>query len=136
MSARKPHPRGTSNSNSRGNSAARRARREYLVMTYRANVDLLLVVDNYGTTTEIEVPLGQGEAACRCYRCGDLLVADDVSVDRIVEGDRGGTYARNNIRPACGFDNSSTGSAYRWTKARAKAAKIAARRLTIVPATA
>jgi len=125
--SRPPRSRGTSNSNVRGNSTARRRRREYLVKTYRANVDVIRIVDDFGDLVELEVPNGTGEPACRCYRCGVLLTADEISVDRIREGDRGGGYHQNNIRPACGFDNSSTGSAYRWAKHRQKAARAAAR---------
>lgn len=51
--------------------------------------------------------------ACRCYRCGDLLTADTVTVDRIIPGCKGGTYRRNNIRPACGSCNSETGGSLR-----------------------
>lgn len=98
-------PRGTSNSNQRGNSKDRRKRRQYLVNHYRANVDLDIA-------TGCEVPLGQGEAACRCYRCGCLLTVDTVTVDRRVPGAEGGTYwDLMNLRPACAFDNSSTGGA-------------------------
>lgn len=94
--------RGTSNSDVRGNSVDRRKRREYLVEHYRANVDL----GPDGT----EVSVGQGQAACRCYRCGCLLTVDTVTVDRRIPGIEGGSYwDRMNLRPACGFDNSSTG---------------------------
>lgn len=56
--------------------------------------------------------------ACRCYRCGVLLTVDTVTVDRIIPGCEGGTYRRNNIRPACGTCNSSTGGALRGKAAR------------------
>jgi hypothetical protein len=59
--------------------------------------------------------------ACRCYRCGELLTIETVTVDRIVPGCEGGTYARENIRPACGRDNSSTGG--KIGAARAAAAR-------------
>lgn len=49
------------------------------------------------------------EPSCRCYRCGCLLIVDTVTVDRIIPGCKGGTYRRNNIRPACGPCNSETG---------------------------
>lgn len=55
-----------------------------------------------GTAAEV-VP------ACRCYRCGKLLSVETLTVDRITPGCEGGTYRRNNIRPACGPCNSSTG---------------------------
>lgn len=83
--------RGTTNTNVRGNTRNRRARRKWLVATYRADVDL------------------NGQPACRCYRCGDLLTEDTVTADRIQPGCEGGTYARENTRPACAGCNSLTG---------------------------
>jgi hypothetical protein len=38
-----------------------------------------------------------------------------LTIDRIIPGCAGGTYARNNIRPACGPCNSETGGALRGT---------------------
>lgn len=83
-----PARRGTTNTNARGNTVDRRRRREYLVRTYRANVDLAFLEDR-------PVPLGHGEPACRCFRCGILLSVHTVTVDRIVPGKHGGTYRRN-----------------------------------------
>lgn len=83
--------RGTTNRNARGSSADRLARRTWLVATFRADRD------------------HRGQPACRCYRCGDLLTVSTVTIDRIVPGCRGGTYRRNNIRPACAPCNSETG---------------------------
>lgn len=84
--------RGTSNSNSRGSSVSRRARRQYLVVTYASDL---------------------GPGICRCYRCGMGLTVDTVTVDRIIPGCKGGKYVRNNIRPACAGCNSVTGGALR-----------------------
>jgi 5-methylcytosine-specific restriction endonuclease McrA len=98
--------RGTTNGNARGNVEDRRRRREWLVQTYRADQDVIIVPAlpvALGGFTPYPVP------ACRCYRCGTLLTAEDVTVDRIVPGCQGGTYRRNNIRPACAGCNSSTG---------------------------
>lgn len=103
--------RGTSNKNERGSSYSRRSRRVWLVLTYASNVP----------------------GYCRCYRCGRLLFNPDaepaltdqhiliygtqtmsaqaLTVDRIIPGCQGGTYRRNNIRPACGGCNSETGGA-------------------------
>lgn len=97
--------RGTSNTNQRGSAESRRRRREWLVETYRANVDL----EFYGDFAVEIVPFGTGTPACRCYRCGDLLTTVTVTVDRIIPGCVGGTYRRDNIRPACGQCNSETG---------------------------
>jgi hypothetical protein len=107
--------RGTTNGNARGSAESRRRRREWLVKTYRANVDL-----RPGWSTEgpiyVEIPLGTGLPACRCFRCGFLLTVNTVTVDRIVAGCHGGTYRRNNIRPACLKCNSETGGALRAGK--------------------
>lgn len=99
--------RGSSNSDYRGSSSARRIRRAWLIKTYESDVPGL----------------------ARCYRCGIFLInPDDVSllseadmgptirfltVDRIIPGCRGGRYVRENIRPACGPCNSETGGSTR-----------------------
>lgn len=107
--------RGTTNRDARGSTEDRRRRRAYLVATYRANRDVGAVDIRAGWavlgTRLFPVPLGDGQPACRCYRCGELLTVDTVTVDRIIPGCEGGTYRRNNIRPACGSCNSETGGA-------------------------
>lgn len=112
--------RGTSNSNDRGNNTTRRQRREWLVATYRADRDLLTTGLALILGEPLEVAIGQGEPACRCYRCGDLLTVDTVTADRIKAGCEGGKYRTprqdnregvTNIRPACGGCNSTTGGA-------------------------
>jgi 5-methylcytosine-specific restriction endonuclease McrA len=102
--------RGTSNRNDRGSAANRRRRREWLVETYRANQDLSRI----GPCNP-----GWGEPACRCYRCGTLLTVETVTVDRIIPGCMGGTYRRENIRPACGTCNSATGGILAGARKRA-----------------
>lgn len=81
----------------------------------------------------------------RCYRCGHALYNPDdhpgsdgliwiygedggtphaarpLTIDRIIPGCYGGTYRRNNIRPACGPCNSDTGGALAATPKRKKA---------------
>jgi hypothetical protein len=104
--------RGTTNGNARGSNESRRRRREWLVATWRADVDLAMMTGPV-VIGWVEVPLGLGLPACRCYRCGTLLIADTVSVDRIIPGCQGGTYRRDNIRPACELCNSITGGAVR-----------------------
>lgn len=96
--------RGTSNSNQRGSTRDRAARRTWLVNTFRADVDI-------GPNGPVEH--GLGFLACRCYRCGVLLTVHTVTIDRIVPGCQGGTYRRNNIRPACAACNSTTGATTR-----------------------
>lgn len=98
--------RGTSNTNDRGSAESRRRRREWLLATYRADVDV-------DTTGLVVVPRGQGRPACRCYRCGVLMVVEQLTVDRIVPGCQGGTYRRTNIRPCCPPCNSATGAVTR-----------------------
>lgn len=86
------HPRGTSNTNARGNAASRRARREYLVS-----------FDGWGN----------GWSWAYCVFCGRELMQETVTVDRIIPGILGGTYAKGNIRPACLRCNSIEGSKLR-----------------------
>lgn len=99
------HRRGTSNGNAAGSSEDRRRRKAWLVETYRADVDL-----KETAFMTFATPLGEGTPACRCYRCGTLLTVETVTVDRIIPGALGGTYARNNIRPACAPCNTHTGA--------------------------
>lgn len=109
--------RGTTNKNVSGNNEDRRRRRAWLVETYRADVDVVVTETDTGVMEPVielalfPVALGFAQPACRCYRCGCLLTIDTVTVDRIIPGCYGGTYRRNNIRPACGPCNSSTGAA-------------------------
>lgn len=113
----RPARRGTTNGNARGGSDERRRRRAWLVETYRANVDVI-AIDLFHGPLVVEVVIGTegAEPACRCYRCGQLLTVDTVTVDRIKPGCHGGTYRRDNIRPACGTCNSSTGATVRRKK--------------------
>jgi hypothetical protein len=118
--------RGTTNRNQRGGSDDRRRRREWLVETFRADMDVLIcyqLFDNderrVSTITDwpadrfvpADLPHYTYEVhkACRCFRCGKLLTVDTVTVDRITPGCKGGTYRRNNIRPACSPCNSELG---------------------------
>lgn len=109
--------RGTTNGNARGSNETRRRRREWLVATYRAEVDLAAKTGQAGFRwdrgAKQAVDLGTGVPACRCYRCGILLSSRTVSVDRIVPGAHGGTYRRENIRPCCLDCNSETGGRVR-----------------------
>lgn len=111
--------RSTSNGNAAGSAAQRRARKVWLIDTYRADVDLdvdtvaLLLSGPYPAARFFEsasTPHGEGIMACRCYRCGMLLEFSTVTVDRIVPGCKGGTYRRDNIRPACSPCNTETGA--------------------------
>lgn len=87
--------RGTTNSNVRGSSRDRAARRAYLVRVFESD---------------------KGAGTCRCYRCGKVLSVCELTVDRIVPGCLGGKYRRNNIRPACGDCNSETGGSIRGAR--------------------
>lgn len=102
--------RGTTNGNVRGGSDDRRRRREWLVMTYRADVDVIVLgVPMMPVVVPVNIGTERAQPACRCYRCGKLLTVDTVTVDRIVPGALGGTYKRSNIRPCCSTCNASTG---------------------------
>lgn len=117
--------RGTSNGNSSGNSEDRRRRKAWLLETYAADTTAWVYVFSDGATHVTDpgwVPvrtwlepyiLREDVPACRCYRCGKLLIFETLTVDRITPGCHGGTYRRNNIRPACGPCNSETGSRLR-----------------------
>lgn len=89
------------NRNDRGSSEDRRRRREFLMTLYRADVDADEELREDWNGVLYEVPLGEGQPACRCFRCGKLLSLITMTIDRIIPGCRGGTYRRNNIRPAC-----------------------------------
>lgn len=87
-----PVKRGTTNRNDRGSSYSRRSRRQW-------------VIDTWGNGVQV--------SCYRFARCGEILTLETLTLDRIVPGCQGGTYARTNIRPACAFCNSSTGGATR-----------------------
>ncbi len=69
------------NGDPRGSSVQRRARRFWL----------LSAAAGWG---------GDGETV-PCWECGVLLEFDDLFVDRIIRGEDGGTYGRDNIAPHC-----------------------------------
>ena len=71
----------------RGNNAARKRRKEWLLETF-----------GDGTT-------------CECaFECGTTLTFETVTADRYpLSGREGGRYIRSNIRPACLACNSSDG---------------------------
>lgn len=73
--------RGTTNTNARGSSSDRRARKLWLLSA--------------------DAGFGGDGSTVRCYRCPAVLTLATITVDRRVAGVLGGTYARPNIRPAC-----------------------------------
>lgn len=81
--------RGTTNRNDRGGAPERRVRKQWLLDTF-----------------------GDGYTA-PCTYCRIELDWGTLTVDRIVAGCLGGTYARSNIQPACITCNSVEGSALR-----------------------
>lgn len=81
--------RGTSNTNDRGGAPSRRARKAWLLSWF-----------------------GDG-ITCPCYSCAEPLLYSRIQADRIIPGVLGGTYARGNIRPACGPCNRRSGNAVR-----------------------
>jgi hypothetical protein len=88
--------RGTTNTDSRGSSYSRRARKVYLLARF-----------------------GDGYTA-PCHFCLIELDWFTITVDRILPGALGGRYIRSNIRPACISCNSVDGTALRG---RLKAAR-------------
>lgn len=90
--------RGTSNKNTRGSSYDVRARKQWLLDTF-----------------------GDGTYA-PCSFCQGELDFGTITSDRIIPGCMGGTYRRDNIRPACMSCNAIDGSA---VKKRLKKEKVA-----------
>jgi hypothetical protein len=72
----------------RGNNKDRAARKTWLLATYDPEL---------------------GPNACRCFHCGKRLTRATVTADRIIPGSQGGTYRRENLRPACMRDNREQG---------------------------
>ena len=91
--------RGTSNSNSRGGSKDRRIRKQWLLDTF-----------------------GDGTIAiCSFDECEEELTFDTITVDRHpLAGIDGGTYKRDNIRPACGKCNSADGASIGAARKKAR----------------
>ena len=86
--------RGTTNGNVRGNTTERARRRQWLLDTF-----------------------GDGVTAMCAFECGTELTIETITVDRYpIPGCQGGTYAKENIRPACAADNSRHGGGLRSTK--------------------
>lgn len=56
----------------------------------------------------VEVGSGLGYPARWVIRKGNYYTASALTIDRIVPGCQGGTYRRDNVRPACGKCNSVT----------------------------
>lgn len=82
--------RGTTNRNDRGSASDRRARKAWLIAFF-----------------------GDGITA-QCSYCRVRVTLATITVDRYpIPGCQGGTYARDNIRPACGPCNSSYGGRLR-----------------------
>lgn len=83
--------RGTTNRNSRGSAASRRVRKLWLLATFSKR-------------------LGPTRAKCSFRGCQTILTFETITVDRYpIPGIEGGTYSRNNIRPACAAHNSADG---------------------------
>ena len=83
--------RGTSNSNARGSSYTRRARRQWLVQTWQS----------------------EHAGRCRCYRCGTLLDEQLCHCGSNRARVSGRPVRARNIRPACASCNSETGGSMR-----------------------
>jgi hypothetical protein len=110
------------NKNQNGSSEDRRRRKQWLLETWRADRDVLVLYNFDGSFHDVLSVwklepnwwltigfIAEVKPACRCYRCGKLLSFETLTVDRRIPGCMGGTYKRDNIRPACLRCNSSTG---------------------------
>ena len=71
--------RGHRNSNERGNSQQRRARKQWLLDTFGDGV----------------------QASCSEPDCETVVDITSIYVDRIIPAHQGGTYRRGNIQPHC-----------------------------------
>jgi 5-methylcytosine-specific restriction endonuclease McrA len=76
---------GRCNSNERGSAKDRRSRKLFLLNKF-----------------------GNG-AAAQCWECSTLVTYATMIVDRIIDGNRGGRYTRNNIRVHCPLCSSRQG---------------------------
>jgi hypothetical protein len=79
-----------SNGGDRGNAAARRSRKGYLLTVW-----------------------GDGET-CPCLFCGFPLTFATVEADRVIPGALGGSYRRENVIPACRSCNARRGDKTVW----------------------
>ena len=93
---------GRCNSNERGSSYDRRARRAWLVTP----------AAGWG---------GDGEKV-PCWECGLMVDTTTMIVDRIVSGEDGGRYVRANIRPHCSLCSGRQGAARTQVIRKAKRA--------------
>lgn len=137
--------RGTSNRDVRGGTPARRARRAWLLEHYASDVPgYCRCYRCGGLLYNPDAPPAEDEHSFRACWLGQALQgwaamevdgrtaectggdechqprpdARPLTVDRIIPGCQGGTYRRNNIRPACGSCNSETGGGTRRKEQR------------------
>lgn len=123
-----PTRRGTSNSNDRGSSYDRRVRRAWIMATYASEVPGLVrcyrcgchlynpdTVESQVTGFVVEGLEINWSQIFNSYQMWTPQLGQrtlrELTIDRIIPGCKGGTYRRNNIRPACGGCNSETGGA-------------------------
>lgn len=99
------HPRGTTNRNERGNTTVRRARKQWLL-------------DTFGDGDTAPCSLTWDE------NCLGTVDRTTLTVDRIIPGIENGTYAHDNIQPACGPCNSRHGSYLREQRKILGAARV------------
>lgn len=76
----------------KGNSYARRARKQWLLSP--------------------EAGFGGNGEKVACVHCGCMVAFETMDVDRIIPG---GTYRRDNIQPSCVFCNRSRQDRTDWT---------------------
>ena len=111
--------RGTTNGNARGSTQDRARRRAWLMVAWASDVPHFTRCYRCGVLLynpddeAVEVGTGLGHPARWVIREGNYYTASALTIDRVVPGCQGGTYRRNNTRPACGGCNSKTGGATR-----------------------
>jgi 5-methylcytosine-specific restriction endonuclease McrA len=96
----------------RGSSAQRRARKGYLLTLW-----------------------GDGES-CPCSYCQMPLTFATVEADRIIAGNHGGSYRRENVIPACRACNAARGDRTLWSFAPNLARRLVRKGYTVSSAVA
>jgi 5-methylcytosine-specific restriction endonuclease McrA len=87
----RPGKSARSGGDSRGSAAARRSRKGYLLTLW-----------------------GDGET-CPCAYCGHVLTFATIEADRVIPGNLGGSYRRENVIPACRVCNARRGDSTLWS---------------------
>lgn len=99
----------------RGNSYARRARKNKMLRLYGP-----FCAEHTTEAVDVTREFDKSQCAacdetkCACVHCGDLLTFETVEADRIIPG---GTYRWENVQPACRRCNLQRSDNADWTLA-------------------